>query len=378
MRGGTSRALFFHQRDLSDANPPQDCNAWDPLFMAALGTPDPNGRQLDGMGGGISSLSKVAVVGPSTRPDADVDYTFGQVAISESVVGYRGNCGNISSAVGPFAIDEGLVTAPDGIATVRIHNTNTGKIIVSSFPVANGKAVVKGDFVLQGIAGSGAEIRLAFLDPGGAATGRLLPTGRTFDTLDIPSLGRLEVSIVDAANPTVFLLAGSIGLSGTETPDVLSNDKRSMQLFEEIRVAAAVAMALVSNPNDARTKLKNLPLVGLLARSKQTTMANGERIDERDFDVILRMISSGQPHKATPLTGAMCLSVASQIRGTLAQTILRTRDHDKTKLRIAHPSGILSVAARVRQTDAGVVAEEVVVYRTARRLMEGRVLVPAL
>ena len=265
MRGGTSRALFFHRRDLPPATPPADCKAWDPIFTAALGSPDPSGRQLDGMGGGISSLSKIAVIGPSTRPDADVDYTFAQVGIADGVVGYRGNCGNISSAVGPFALDEGLVAANGDSTTVRIHNTNTGKVIVARFPLEDGKAAVHGDFVLQGVAGSGAEIRLAFNDPGGATTGRLLPTGQARDTLQIASLGALEVSLVDAANPAVFLRAESIGLSGTETPEALTDDKRAMALFEDIRAAAALKIGLIARREEARTKLRNLPLVGLLS-----------------------------------------------------------------------------------------------------------------
>jgi 2-methylaconitate isomerase len=375
MRGGTSRALFFHQRDLPAALPPRDCKVWDPIFTAALGSPDPNGRQLDGMGGGISSLSKIAVIGPSTRPDADVDYTFAQVGIADAVVGYRGNCGNISSAVGPFALDEGLVAASGDSATVRIHNTNTGKVIVARFPVENGKAAVQGDFVLQGVAGTGAEIRLAFTDPGGATTGKLLPTGCARDTLEIAAFGALEVSLVDAANPAVFLRAEAIGLSGTETPDALTNDKRAMALFEDIRAAAALKMGLIKTAEEARTKLRNLPLVGLLSSPADTTTASGAKLAADDMDIIVRMISAGQPHKATPLTGAMCLAVAARVPGTLANAAARQRKAES--LRVAHPSGILPVAARVREENGGVVAEEAVVYRTARRLMEGRVLIPS-
>src|SRR5690606_35771456 len=207
-RGGTSKALIFHRQDL-----PPDCACWDAIFLAAMGSPDAYGRQLDGMGGGISSLSKVCVVGPPTRPDADVDYTFAQVQVKEARVDYGGNCGNMSSAIGPFAVDEGLVAAGSGEATVRIHNTNTGKIIHSTFPVAHGRSVERGDLVIPGVSGSGAPVRLDFLEPGGASTGRLLPTGRATDRLEVPGMGAVTVSLVDAANACVFLDAETLGLA---------------------------------------------------------------------------------------------------------------------------------------------------------------------
>jgi hypothetical protein len=215
MRGGTSRAIMFHRRDLPDRT------AWDPIFLAAMGSPDPNGRQLNGMGGGISSLSKVCILAPSERADADIDYTFAQVQIREAAVDYRSNCGNMSSAVGPFAIDEGLLRANGDTAVVRIFNTNTGKLIRATFPLRNGRAAVDGDLEIPGVAGTGAPIRLDFLSPGGAATGKLLPTGNVSDRLDIPGMGRIEVSMVDAANPCVFVRARDLGLIGTELPDAL-------------------------------------------------------------------------------------------------------------------------------------------------------------
>src|SRR5262249_22646506 len=214
MRGGTSKALIFLERSL-----PADRKAWAELFLRAIGSPDPYGRQLNGMGGGVSSLSKVCIIGAPTRPDADVDYTFAQLMPRETSVDYSGNCGNMSSAIGPFAVDEGLVKAADGEMTVRIHNTNTKKIICSTFQVRNGLAVVEGDLEIPGVAGTGSPIRLDFLDPGGATTGRLLPTNKPVDTLTIPEIGRVELSMVDAANACVFVSAGTLGLSGTELPD---------------------------------------------------------------------------------------------------------------------------------------------------------------
>jgi 2-methylaconitate cis-trans-isomerase PrpF len=357
MRGGTSRALFFHAHDL-----PPDRAAWDGIFLAATGSPDPNGRQLDGMGGGISSLSKVAVIAPSTRPDADVDYTFGQVAVDAPVVGYRANCGNISSAVGPFALDEGLVRASGDAAEVRIHNTNTGKIIQARFPVEDGRLADDGDLVLPGVAGTAAPIRLAFLDPGGAATGRLLPTGRPLDRLDVPMVGALDASMVDAGNPTVLVAAAALGLAGSERPDALAADPALLARFEAIRVAAALAMGIVATPEEARSRVRNLPLVALVSPPGDDAA-----------DIQVRMVSAGQPHKAAPLTGAMCLAVAARIPGSVAAQFARRRGADED-LRVGHPSGILPVAARTRLEAGVLVAEEAVVYRTARRLMEGRVL----
>lgn len=366
MRGGTSRALFFHARDL-----PAERADWDPIFLAAIGSPDPNGRQLDGMGGGISSLSKIAVIGPPSRDDADVDYTFAQVQVTDPVVGYRGNCGNISSAVGPFALEEGLVRADGDTATVRIHNTNTRKIIVARFPVKDGLLDPVGDFALQGVTGTAAPIRLSFLDPGGATTGKLLPTGKPADRLEVEGIGTLDVSMVDAANPVVFVAAEALGLTGTEPPDALAADRARLAQFEAIRVAAAVAMGLVATAEEARTKVKNVPQVTLVAAPREARSASGAAMRAEDMDVLVRAISAGQPHKATPLTGAMCLAVATRIAGSLPHAFAR---HTEADLRVAHPSGVLPVAARMRQTADGIVAEEAVVIRTARRLMEGRVL----
>ena len=356
MRGGTSRAIIFRDEDL-----PSDQRARDAIFAAALGSPDPGKRQLDGLGGGISSLSKVAIVGPSKRADADVDYTFGQVNLDAATVGYKANCGNISSAIGPFAVDEGLVKASGDSATVRIHNTNTGKIIVARFALEDGKAKVDGDFVLQGVAGTGSPIRLSFLDPGGATTGKLLPTGTTRDTLEVAGLGRVEVSLVDAANPVVFVDAKSVGLEGTEKPTDLEARPELLAQLEELRIAAAVRMGVAASVEDARTKVRNIPQVGIVSKPPDDAS-----------HITVRMLSTGQPHRATPLTGAMCLAASMRLPGTIPAALARLPEDAEADLVIAHPTGRLPVAARV--IDGKV--EEAVVYRTARRLMEGAVLVP--
>jgi 2-methylaconitate isomerase len=229
MRGGTSRAVMFHERDLPDRS------EWDPIFLAAMGSPDPNGRQLNGMGGGISSLSKVCILAPSERADADIDYTFAQVQIRDPRVDYRSNCGNMSSAVGPFAVDEGIVRPNGDTAVVRIFNTNTQKIIRSTFPLEDGRAAADGDLAIPGVAGTGAPVRLDFLAPGGATTGRLLPTGQPTDRLDVPGMGPVEVSLVDAANACVFVRARDLGLAGRELPEELERDPALLERLQSIR-----------------------------------------------------------------------------------------------------------------------------------------------
>jgi len=355
MRGGTSRCLVFHERDLPAPGAERDA-----ILSAALGSPDPYGRQLDGLGGGISSLSKACIIGPSSHPDADVDYTFAQVEVKSRVVDYGGNCGNCSSAVGPFAIDEQMVPAIDGETLVRVHNTNTKKIIVAHVPVRAGEAAVAGDFELAGVAGRGARIALDFLEPGGAGTGRLLPTGRTRETID-----GAEVSLVDATNPFVWVRAADVGLQATETPQAIDADRRVMERLEAIRVEAARRMGI---PGSAA-----VPKVGVVAAPLAFTALDGVGYAKNDADLLARVISMGNCHRAGPLTAAMCLAVAARVPGTVVAECVASRDGD---VRIGQPSGVLPVAATVLTRDGEPWAECVTVYRTARRLMEGFVRVP--
>ncbi|WP_051416388.1 2-methylaconitate cis-trans isomerase PrpF family protein [Paracoccus sp. J55] len=363
MRGGTSRALVFHARDLPAPGTGNDRSAWNAIFTAALGSPDAEMRQLDGMGGGISSLSKVAVVGPPSRPDADVDYTFAQIGIDRATVGYKGNCGNISSAIGPFAVDEGLV-APDGDdATVRIHNTNTGKIIRARFALQGGKAAVRGDHVLQGVAGHGAPIRLDFLDPGGAATGALFPTGRLRETLETALKETCEVSLIDLANPLAVIAASELGLQGDETPEELAANLWLMQRLKTLRRRAAIAMGLARDEEEATTLIANLPLIAIVSDGCGKA---GLRA---------RMISADQPHKATPLTGAMALAAAMRIAGTVAADHARPAQSEIVTL--AHAAGNIELAAEVEDRGLASHIASVGVIRTARRLMAGEVFVPS-
>ena len=371
MRGGTSRAIVFHEKDL-----PEDQAERDAIFLKALGSPDPNGRQLDGLGGGISSLSKIAVVAPSARMDADVDFTFAQVGVTDEIVDYVGTCGNISSAVGPFAVDEGLVRADGGeTATVRVYNTNTGKTYHARFPVEDGAAGVSGSFELPGVSGTGAQITLEFMDPGGAATGSLLPSGNAVDTFEIEGVGSVEVSMVDATNPMVFLRAADIGLTGGEGPGLIDSRVDVMVNLEQIRAEAAVRMGLARDRREASESVQAVPKVVLVAPPLEYMDLKGEIIAADDCDIAARIISMGKTHRAFALTGAMCLAVAARIPGTVVHEAARSGTGD---IRLGHPSGVQTINAVVSNTPEGPKAEKVIVYRTARRLMEGMVCVPAI
>jgi len=371
MRGGTSNAVVFNEQDL-----PQDRALWDDIFLAAIGSPDPNGRQLDGMGGGVSSLSKVCVVGPPTRADADIDYTFAQVQVKEAKVDYGANCGNMSSAMGPFAVDEGLVKVSGREALVRIHNTNTRKIIHALFSIDDGMAAVDGDLAIPGVSGTGSPVKLEFRDPGGATTGKLLPTGNVVDTLDVPGVGKIRASMVDAANATVWIDAKDIGLTGIELPEPLEANAAIMQKLSAIRIAASVAMGITSNAEEAARK-KSVPFIGFVSAAQDATMLSGEAIVAADIDLTGRVISNGQPHRALPLTVSLCMAVAARIEGSVVNAVLRKGGDAEAPIRIGMPSGILTVAATVKQQDGRWHAEQGAFYRTQRRMFEGQVLVRA-
>ena len=369
MRGGTSNAVVFHQRDL-----PADRAQWDDIFLAAIGSPDPYGRQLDGMGGGISSLSKVCVIGPPSRPDADIDYTFGQVLVKEARVDYSANCGNMSSAMGPFAVDEGLFKVSGKEAFVRIHNTNTKKIIHARFALDDGLSAVDGDLAIPGVAGTGAPVKLEFREPGGATTGKLLPTGNVVDTLDVPGVGKLRVSMVDAANACAFVNAADIGLTGTEMPDVLDNSPEILKKLAAIRIAASVAMGITANA-EAAAKKTSVPFIGFVSPAQGAMLLTGEALQAGDVDLTGRMISNGQPHRALPLTASLCMAVAARIEGSVVYEATRRTDDPESEIRIAMPSGVLTVAASVKKKNGQWYAVQGAFYRTQRRMFEGVVLV---
>jgi 2-methylaconitate cis-trans-isomerase PrpF len=371
MRGGTSNAVVFNAKDL-----PRDRTQWDAIFLAAIGSPDPYGRQLDGMGGGVSSLSKVCIVGPPTRPDADIDYTFAQVQVKEARVDYGANCGNMSSAMGPFAVDEGLVKLSGPDALVRVHNTNTKKIIWSKFQLDDGQAAVDGDLAIPGVAGTGAPVKLEFREPGGATTGKLLPTGNVADTLDVPGYGKFRVSMVDAANACVFARAADLGIKGTELPDEIDANPELLKKLAAIRVAASVAMGVTKNAGDA-AKRASVPFVGFVSQPQDSKTLTGETIKGAQVDLTGRMMSNGQPHRALPLTASLCMAVAARLPGSVVHEATRMTDNPEAEIRIAMPSGVLTVAASVRKLEGQWHAEQGAFYRTQRRMFEGHVLVRA-
>jgi len=370
MRGGSSKAVFFHENHL-----PQNLEVRDAVILAVFGSPDPNRRQIDGMGGAISSTSKVAIISPSDISDIDVNYNFGQVSIDKPIVSYKGNCGNISSAVGLYAIEEGLVKAVEPITKVRIFQVNTKKVIIAEILVKEGRPVVEGSFAVPGVPNLGAEIKMRFLRPEGAVTGKLLPTGNVSDVFDIPGRGTFNVSIVDASNPIVFVAAHELGIKGTEISEIEKNEEL-LNILEEIRARAAVMIGLATTPEEASEKVQSIPKVAIVSKPQDYTSVTGMKVSKGEIDITGRIISVGILHKAYTLTGAICTAGAAKIPGTVVNNQLAEIDLKGTKVRIGHPGGVLPIEAEVRKgeclyeyiwADAG---------RTARRLMEGYVFVP--
>ncbi len=364
MRGGTSRGVVFRRDDL-----PADPAEWDAIFLSVMGSPDVNRRQLNGMGGGISSLSKVCVVGAATRDGADVDYTFAQVAVDEARVEYAGACGNMSSAIGPFAVTSGLARAPDnGPCTLSIHDTNTGKLIRTRFQMRDGAPAVAGDVALDGVAGTGAAIWLDFLDPSGTKSGTLFASGRRRDRLDV--MGRsVEATLIDVASPCVFVGLHDLGLDILPTPDGIAANPLLLSTLEDIRRAASVEMGLATD-RDAAARLKSIPRIGLVCSPAAHVALSGRPVPASEMEIGIRMISMGDPHRAVPITAALCLAAAVQIPGTVPHGLVGSPG---SSIRIGHPSGTTVAAAEVQVDGDQVSVGSASVMRTARRLFEGRV-----
>ncbi|MDD4321299.1 MAG: PrpF domain-containing protein, partial [Acidaminococcaceae bacterium] len=356
---------------------PKDEVLRDKVILSAFGSPDL--RQIDGLGGATTSTSKVAVIKKSDREDADVDYFFGQVSVDSPIVGKTMNCGNISSAVGPFAIDEGLVEALEPITRVRIYNTNTKKIINARVPVKNGKAVTEGDFTIDGVPGTGAKILLEFNHPQGAVSGKKLPTGAPLNTIEIE--GKLyEYSLVDAANPVVFVHAAQFGLKGTESPyefEKRPDCKDISSVLEAIRAQAAVTIGLAQNISDASVYSQTLPKIGIYTEPVDYVTPDGKEIKKEDIDIVGRLFSMGRMIQAYMGTGAVCTIVAANTKGTLVNKIVANANGTCNKLKIGHPFGIMEVESELEKTPDPDEVEVscAMIGRTARRLMEGFVYV---
>jgi 2-methylaconitate cis-trans-isomerase PrpF len=372
MRGGTSRGVFFHCGDL-----PGDPVVRDRVILAVLGGGDPYGRQIDGLGGATSTTSKVAMVGPPSVPDADVDYTFGQVSVTTPHIDYGGTCGNLTAAIGPFAIEEGMVRGIEPATVVRIWQTNTRKRIVARIPIGDGLPLVEGDYAIDGVPGTGAQIVLEFLDPGGAMTRALLPTGHPADTLIVPGVGTLTASLVDAVNPVALVPAAALGLTGTETPDRIDGDAALLTRIEAVRGQAAVVMGLARTPEEARTKTPGVPKLAIIGGPATYQSTRGVTIDANRVDVVGRIMSMGRLHRAYAASGAACTAVAALIQGTIVHDLVRPGPAGERTVRIGHPAGVIEIGAAVRRRSGEWVAEKVVTRRTARRLMEGYACVPA-
>lgn len=372
MRGGTSKGVFFHGGDLP---PPGD--ALDRLLLAALGSPDPYLKQLDGLGGATSSTSKAVIVTPSSRPDADVDYLFAQIAIGEPIVDYSGNCGNLASAVGPFAIEEGLVAAAGAVTPVRIWQVNTGRRIVAHCPTREGLPRVTGDFALAGVRRTGAEIRLEFIDPGPTSCGDLFPTGRLVDHLEIPGIGTIRVTLIDAGTPLVLVRASDLDLRGTESATELNGDIRLLARLEAIRGHGSVAMGLAEDVEAASCARPATPKIAVLAEPEDYVASTGDRVSAGHYEVSARVVSMGKLHHAIPVTAAIGIGVATAVPGTLAHAAARRSMGHPPLIRLGHPAGITDVEAVVRREDGRWAAERATISRTARRIMEGFVRIPA-
>jgi 2-methylaconitate cis-trans-isomerase PrpF len=370
MRGGTSKAVFFHENHL-----PRDSETRDRVILAAYGSPDPNRRQIDGMGGAVSTTSKLAIISPSKDPSYDVNYCFGQVSIDKPKIGYQGNCGNISSAVGPFAIDEGLVSAEEPITTVRIYQVNTKKLIIAKVPVKNGLHDEEGNFAVDGVPGTGGKITLHFFDPGGSVTGKLLPTGNSRDAMDVPGIGKINVSIVDAANPVIFLRARDLGLKGTEIYEIDASAE-IRETLETIRSRVAVMLGLASSPEEASEISQDVPKIAFVSEPQDYHTVTGIGIQRDAIDLVSRIMSMGSLHKSYAATGAICTAGAAKIEGTVVREMLCKKVPDDKEVRVGHPGGVISVGAIVDKQGNSYTYREAVVGRTARRLMDGYVYVP--
>lgn len=365
-RGGTSKALFIDETLL----PPEGTHR-DQILVKLIGSPDP--KQIDGLGGGTVVTSKVAIIRKSQFPGIDVDYTFAQVVVGKNTVDYKANCGNISSAVGPYAVESGLVKAENGITVVKIHNVNTGKDIFAKVETPGGKVTYEGDFAISGVMGTGSKIELQFQNPGGAATGKLLPTGSPCDILKIPGLGKVKVSVVDSSNLFVFVDAESVGLIGNESPEVLDANDQAREYLEIIRGFVAQQLDYVEDYTKSFEKTPSVPKIAIISKASAYTAVEGKVFKENDMDIHVRMMSMKKTHKTFAMTGGMCLAAAAAIPGTIVQDIVADNSHfNPYRIKIAHPSGLMDVGVESEtDKDGDITIRSTSGFRTARLLMKG-------
>ncbi|HYN76209.1 MAG TPA: 2-methylaconitate cis-trans isomerase PrpF [Lamprocystis sp. (in: g-proteobacteria)] len=380
MRGGTSKGVFFRLQDLPEAAQVPGA-ARDALLLRVIGSPDPYGKQIDGMGGATSSTSKTVILSKSGKSDHDVDYLFGQVSIDTAFVDWSGNCGNLSAAVGSFAISSGLVDASrlpqDGIATVRVWQANIGKTIIAQVPMTKGAVQETGDFELDGVTFPAAEVQLEFLDPAdegdGEGGGSMFPTGNLVDDLEVPGIGTLKATMINAGIPTIFVNADAIGYTGTELQDAINGDPKALAMFETIRAYGAVRMGLIKLIDEA-AKRQHTPKVAFVATPADYVSSSGKQVTASDIDLLVRAISMGKLHHAMMGTAAVAIGTAAAVRGTLVN--LAAGGGARTAVRFGHPSGTLRVGAEATQVNGEWTVTKAIMSRSARVLMEGWVRVP--
>lgn len=375
MRGGTSKGVFFRLQDLPEAAQVPG-EARDRLLLRVIGSPDPYQKQIDGMGGATSSTSKTVILAEPTQPDHDVDYLFGQVSIDKPFVDWSGNCGNLTAAVGAFAINGGFVARdriPDnGFCSVRIWQANIRKTIVAQVPITNGEVQETGDFELDGVTFPAAEVQVEFMDPADG-DGAMFPTGNVADDLEVPGVGTLRATMINAGIPTIFVNAEDIGYSGTELQDDINSDPKALAMFETIRAHGAVRMGLIDTVDEAANR-QHTPKVAFVSKPVDYSASSGKRISADDIDLLVRALSMGKLHHAMMGTAAVAIATASAIPGTLVN--LAAGGGDRTDVTFGHPSGTLRVGAEARQVEGEWTATKAVMSRSARILMEGWVRVP--
>jgi len=378
IRGGTSKGVFFNLNDLPAAaqNPG---SVRDELLLRVIGSPDPYGKQTDGMGGATSSTSKTVIVSKSARPDHDIDYLFGQVSIDQAFVDWSGNCGNLSAAVGGFAINQGLLDpdkVPDhGIAEVRIFQANINKTIVAHIPIANGEVIELGNFELDGVTFPAAEVKLDFLDPADDGDGAMFPTGNLIDTLSVPDIGSFQATFINAGIPTIFLNASDLGFTGTELQADINSNTQLLDTFETLRAHGAVAMGLIKDPAEASGR-QHTPKIAIVAPPADYVASSGKAVEKSDIDLLVRALSMGKLHHAMMGTAAVAIGAAAAVPGTLVN--LAAGGGDRTSVRFGHPSGTLRVGAEASYQEGGWTVLKASMSRSARTLMEGWVRVPPL
>jgi probable AcnD-accessory protein PrpF len=379
IRGGTSKGVFFRLEDMPKATQVPGA-ARDALLLRVIGSPDPYGKQTDGMGAATSSTSKTVILSKSTRPDHDIDYLFGQVSIDKPFVDWSGNCGNLTSAVGPFGISNGLVDPAripqNGIATIRIWQANIGKTIIAHVPMTNGAVQETGDFELDGVTFPAAEVQLEFMDPAADEDdggGAMFPTGNLVDDLEVPGVGTFKATMINAGIPTIFVNAADIGYKGTELQDDINSDPKALAMFETIRAYGAVRMGLIKHIDEAATR-QHTPKVAFVAKPADYIASSGKAISAKDTNVLVRAMSMGKLHHAMMGTAAVAIGTAAAIPGTLVN--LAAGGGDLEAVRFGHPSGTLRVGAQAKQVNGEWTVTKAIMSRSARVLMEGWVRVP--